>query len=280
MSDAAKLAIAGAAMLTLAPCVLGVLAVAVLDPAGASALCAPATVSGVPATASGMPASVGGWPADGSWSSTQVANAATIVTVGARMGVPRWGWVVAIATAMQESSLYNLGNLGAHNDHDSLGLFQQRPSQGWGTPEQIMNPVYAATKFYEHLLRVPNWQSLPLTEAAQRVQRSGFPGAYQKWQPEAQHLVDVITARLGITQSCGATAGGWVLPLPAGSYGLSSPFGPRWGGFHYGQDLMAPTGTPIFAAAAGTVIDAGCTSPRCDIPGSTQMPGCGWRVWQ
>ena len=110
----------------------------------------------------------------------QARNAGVIVAVGERTGVPVRGWVVAVATALQESKLVNLGNLGAANDHDSLGLFQQRPSQGWGTPEQIMNPEYAATKFYERLLRVPGWERLPLTEAAQAVQRSAYPNAYAK----------------------------------------------------------------------------------------------------
>ena len=73
-------------------------------------------------------------------------------------------------------------------------------------------------------------------------------------------------------------AGEWVLPLPAGSYQFTSGFGPRAGRLHAGIDLAAPTGTPIYAAAAGVVLDASCTSPRCDIPGSVDMPGCGWRV--
>lgn len=72
--------------------------------------------------------------------------------------------------------------------------------------------------------------------------------------------------------------GEWVLPLAPGSYQFTSGFGPRWGRLHAGIDLAAPTGTPIYAAAAGVVLDAGCTSPRCDIPGSPQMSGCGWRV--
>jgi hypothetical protein len=98
----------------------------------------------------------------------QMTNAATIVAVGKQLSVPPQGWVVAIAAALQESDLVNL----EHGDQDSLGLFQQRPSQGWGTPTQIMNPTYAATQFYRHLLAVPNWQQMTVNDAAQAVERS------------------------------------------------------------------------------------------------------------
>ncbi|MFF0097695.1 C40 family peptidase [Micromonospora sp. NPDC005257] len=138
------------------------------------------------------------WPSRGTWSSEQVGNAATIVSVGAEMQVPRYGWEIAVATAMQESTLRNLGHLGADNDHDSLGLFQQRPSQGWGTPEQILNPRYASRKFYERLLDVDGWQTMPLTEVAQAVQHSAFPDAYARWQSEAEQLVTVISDGLGV----------------------------------------------------------------------------------
>ena len=133
----------------------------------------------------------------GQWSAEQVTNAATIARVGEADKIPPAGWVIAVATAMQESSLLNLN----HGDRDSLGLFQQRPSQGWGTPAQIMDPVYASNQFYLHLLQVssPDWQDMPLTDtsataqiltaAAQAVQRSAFPQAYAAWTGQALALV-------------------------------------------------------------------------------------------
>jgi hypothetical protein len=127
-------------------------------------------------------------PADRAWSGEQLANAATIVDVGERLNVAPYGWVIAVATAMQESGLRNLD----FGDRDSLGLFQQRPSQGWGTPAQILDPTYAATKFYEKLISIAGWQQLPLTVAAQRVQVSAYPDAYAKWERDAQAIVAMI----------------------------------------------------------------------------------------
>lgn len=126
------------------------------------------------------------------WDSTQRENAATIVQVGVALAVPERGQVVALATAMQESQLYNLGDLGANNNHDSLGLFQQRPSMGWGTAAQVTDPVYAATAFYLALKRVPGWESMAVTVAAQRVQRSAFPNSYAQWETDATSLVQEI----------------------------------------------------------------------------------------
>ncbi|MEU8220144.1 C40 family peptidase [Micromonospora taraxaci] len=151
------------------------------------------------------------WSDQGSWTSEQVGNAAVIVSVGAELHVPPYGWEIAVATAMQESTLRNLGHLGADNDHDSLGLFQQRPSQGWGTAKQILEPRYAARRFYERLVKVDGWQSMPLTRAAQAVQRSAFPDAYAKWQPEAQQLVALISDGMNIICT---SDGGDGLPPP------------------------------------------------------------------
>jgi hypothetical protein len=129
----------------------------------------------------------------------QVANAATIAAVGLRRGVPRRAVVVALATAWQESELENL----AGGDRDSIGLFQQRPSQGWGRPEQISDPRYAAGRFYTALLKVPGWQEMRVTDAAQAVQRSAYPEAYEKWAARsevlARALVGEATGAVGCT---------------------------------------------------------------------------------
>ncbi len=126
----------------------------------------------------------------------QSANAATIAAVGRQLGVPARGITVALATAMQESRLRNLD----YGDRDSLGLFQQRPSQGWGTPEQVTEPRYAATAFYTALAELPGWEQMRLTEAAQAVQRSGFPEAYQQWEGEAQALATALGGQVaGLT---------------------------------------------------------------------------------
>jgi cell wall-associated NlpC family hydrolase len=118
----------------------------------------------------------------------QMANAATIVAVGKQLNVPEQGWVVAVAAAMQESGLNNLN----HGDRDSLGLFQERPSQGWGSPAQIMDPTYSATQFYQHLLAIPGWQQFSVNDAAQAVERSGFPDAYAQHEQAARDVVNAV----------------------------------------------------------------------------------------
>ena len=128
----------------------------------------------------------------------QVTNAITIGAVGRGLDVPSYGVVIALATALQESGLRNV----TYGDRDSLGLFQQRPSQGWGTPDEVMDPVYAATQFYRHLQATPDWTQLPLTVAAQAVQRSAYPNAYAKWQAEAEALEAAIMRVPGFGLSC------------------------------------------------------------------------------
>ncbi|GAA1879547.1 C40 family peptidase [Pseudonocardia ailaonensis] len=121
-------------------------------------------------------------------SDEQRQNAATIIAVGKQLNAPPRAWLVALATAMQESTLRNIN----YGDRDSLGLFQQRPSQGWGTPAQVTDPQYSARTFYDRLLQVPNWDQQPVTVAAQIVQRSAFPDAYAKWEGLAASLVGQV----------------------------------------------------------------------------------------
>jgi len=123
-------------------------------------------------------------------------NATTIVrqTLAKNMGLR--SAVIAVATAMQESTLLNIN----YGDRDSLGLFQQRPSAGWGTPNQILRPVYAADAFLNALRTYqannPSWAHQPLWQPAQGVQASGFPYAYAKWEAQAAQLVGSVTQRL------------------------------------------------------------------------------------
>ncbi|MDH6608300.1 hypothetical protein M2164_003935 [Streptomyces sp. SAI-208] len=130
----------------------------------------------------------------------QIPNAETIQATGIAMKVPARGQIVALATALQESGLRNLD----YGDRDSLGLFQQRPSQGgWGTAAEVRDPVHASTKFYEGLLKVSGWQSMTIAQAAQAVQKSGYPDAYAKWEPLATALQKAIAKSLSQSGSSG-----------------------------------------------------------------------------
>ena len=122
------------------------------------------------------------------WSDEQLRNAAIIYKVGRDMGLGTRDIQIGLITALVESNLINVN----YGDRDSLGLFQQRPSQGWGTPAQVQDPVYAAGKFYDGLVRVPGWDTRRLTEAADAVQRSAFPEAYQKHEGLAVELVSAL----------------------------------------------------------------------------------------
>lgn len=119
----------------------------------------------------------------------QSRNASLIAAVGVRRGLPARAVSIALATAFQESKLVNID----YGDRDSLGLFQQRPSQGWGTKSQIMDPVYSTNAFYDALVKVEGYQDLRITEAAQRVQRSGFPEAYEQHAEGARALASALT---------------------------------------------------------------------------------------
>ena len=139
----------------------------------------------------------------------QVTNAAAIIAEGKRANIPSYGWVIAIATALQESGLRNLA-YGDRAGPDSRGLFQQRTQGGWGTEQQARDPLLASQAFYgvaSHtsnpgLTDIPDWQSMSVAQAAQAVQRSDRPGAYAKWEAAARAIV----AQLGDAQATSAPA--------------------------------------------------------------------------
>ena len=232
------------ACLLLSPLALGLSVAVITSGATAAAACSPSTpqvdpsavAAAVKAVLAKLPTSVQVPGLDAP--AVQVPNAATIVATGIALKVPARGQVVALATALQESGLRNL----SYGDRDSLGLFQQRPSQGWGTPAQIMDPVYASTQFYEHLLKVPGWQNLPVTAAAQAVQQSGFPDAYAKWEPLATALQQALAPT----------------PVSGPTPGPGSPSG-----------TTVPTGTS--ACGAGGVASFGPIPPGT-VPAGYQIP--------
>jgi cell wall-associated NlpC family hydrolase len=259
-----KVGVAAAAVLVAVPLALMVLLSAAVFSQPAMA-CAISPVSASPAD--------GSWAAQGSWTGEQVGNAAVIVEVGVERGVPRWGWVIGVATAMQESGLRNLPHLGERNDHDSVGLFQQRPSQGWGSVVQLLDPGYAAGKFYERLLQVPGWQTMPLTDAAQAVQRSGYPDAYAKWTDDALGLV----ATLGdwAVGDCEASAldalpAGFTLPSntpPAVATAISWALGQRGTPYSFGGSCTDPhSGDPATQCDCSSLMQQAYAAAGISIP--------------
>jgi hypothetical protein len=135
----------------------------------------------------GCTATVGGRTVD--LSPDQAENASLIAAIGVRRGLPARAVSIALATAYQESKIRNL----THGDRDSIGIFQQRPSQGWGTVSQISDEHYAINAFYDALEKIDGYQTMRITEAAQKVQRSGFPEAYEDHAPDARALASALT---------------------------------------------------------------------------------------
>jgi hypothetical protein len=185
----------------------------------------------------------------------QASNATTIAAVGKRLGLPDHAVTVALATALQESGLHNLG----YGDLDSLGLFQQRPSQGWGTPAEILTPHYAAAAFFEHLAAVPGWETLPVTVAAQQVQRSSSPDAYAQWESEARTLAEGLTGEVPTGLSCQFPG----LP-PGATASLSDAMSLELGPPTVGVAVLAARGWTVSAWLVGHATQFGITSVAFD----------------
>ena len=121
-----------------------------------------------------------------------------VVGLSVRRGLPARAASVAMATVYQETGIRNLD----YGDRDSVGLFQQRPSQGWGTPEQLIDPYYATGKFYDALVKIKDWESGDINDIAQKVQRSGYPEAYRDHEEDAQVLASALTGHSPAAFTC------------------------------------------------------------------------------
>ncbi|WP_225637436.1 M23 family metallopeptidase [Streptomyces solaniscabiei] len=196
------------------------------------------------------------------WDDEQKRNASVITNVARSRGLPPRAAVIGVATAIQESMLRNI----RHGDRDSQGLFQQRPSQGWGTVAQVTDPIHASNSFFERLANVDKWQTKPLTQAAQNVQRSGFPDAYAQWEKTAGELVAkswgkgaVVSTTTGCDAVENVANAGWALPVENSR--VTTPYkagGGMWSsGSHTGIDFPVATGTRIQSVGNGTVVEAG-----------------------
>ena len=216
----------------------------------------------------------------------QAAHAAAIAAVGERTpDVGRDGVVIALMAALTESGLRNLANAGAYpssaslpndgdgGDHDSLGLFQMRPSTGWGAVPELMDPTYQARAFFggptgpnggspRGLLDIPRWHELSPGAAAQAVEVSAFPDRYARLEPVAVAILDALAAPTPSDAGPPAVTT-TAFPLPAGTWRRTSGYGIRANPvtgeirLHAGVDLAAPEGTAVLATAAGRVIHAG-----------------------
>lgn len=198
----------------------------------------------------------------------QAANAATIATVGHRLGLPDHAVTIALATALQESRLINLPG----GDRDSVGLFQQRPSEGWGPPSRLRDPVYASTAFYNALTKLASWENLAVTEAAQDVQHSAAPNAYAAQEARARALAIALTGEVPAGLVCHFNPA--AAPVPAT---WSQALAREVGSVHPGAQVSAVSGWVLAGWLVAHAQSFGFTT--VSFSGQTWTPTSGaWRA--
>ncbi len=165
----------------------------------------------------------------------QAQNAAIVGAVAFKDRLPDHAVTVALAAALQESELRDL----PYGDRDSIGLFQQRPSEGWGTQTQLLDPVYAASAFYNRLTHISGWQTMPVAEAAQAVQLSAAGNAYANWEDEARALAVALTGEVAAGLTCHLNSFGGAAPTPGA---LAQAMADEMGANLLGVPVTAKTG--------------------------------------
>jgi hypothetical protein len=194
----------------------------------------------------------------------QAQNAALVAAVAYRLGLPDHAVTVALATALQESELRNL----PYGDRDSVGLFQQRPSQGWGTSAQLLDPIYATTAFYGALTKVAGWQAMAVTDAAQAVQHSGSPEAYAAWEDEARAFAIALTGEHPAALSCRFAHFGGAAPA---STALAQAMVEEAGANLIGVPVSTKTGWAVASWAVAHAYTTTCA--RCRWRAGRGSPG-------
>ncbi len=209
----------------------------------------------------------------------QAANAALITAVAVRRGLPARAASIALATAMQESKLRNIGH-GDQAGPDSRGLFQQRPSQGWGTAEQVIDPYHASNAFYDALVKVPGYESLEITDAAQRVQRSAYPQAYAQHEVMARAFASSLTGQTAAGLDCTLRAPDEAGDPAAAQERLSEAFGTLPVSVEGNTLVVEAEGTQTWAVAQWAVANAkglSISAVQADGRGWTRETRNGWQ---
>ncbi|WP_427130029.1 hypothetical protein [Pseudarthrobacter sp. S9] len=200
----------------------------------------------------------------------QAANAALITAVAVRRGLPARAASIALATSMQESKLRNIGH-GDQAGPDSRGLFQQRPSQGWGTAEQVMDPYHASNAFYDALVKVSGYQSLEITDAAQRVQHSAYPGAYAQHEVMGRVFASALSGQTAAGLDCSLRASDDAGDPALVQEGLTAAFGNIPASTDGSTLLVEAEGAQGWAVAQWAVANAKALSIT-----AVQVDGRGW----